>query len=92
MSVRSPPTKEHYRGKLQEFFNFIGLPGKSIDEQGQAFLARAREEENKYHDTDAIRNDYWVEDAILSFLDYQKQRVYKGELAANTLNTFYASI
>lgn len=92
MSVRSPYTKEHYKGKLKEFFDFIGLSGNSLDDQGQAFLAQAIEERNKDHDTNTISNDYWVEDTILSFLDYQKERVYKGELSANTLQTFYAPI
>jgi hypothetical protein len=76
MSVRSPYTKEHYKGKLKEFFDFIGLSGNSLDDQGQAFLAQAIEERNKDHDTNTISNDYWVEDTILSFLDYQKERVY----------------
>lgn len=82
MSVRSPYTKEHYKGKLKEFFDFIGLSGNSLDDQGQAFLAQAIEERNKDHDTNTISNDYWVEDTILSFLDYQKERVYKGELGS----------
>lgn len=65
MSVRSPYSKEHYKGKLKEFFDFIGLSGNSLDDQGQAFLARAIEEKNKDHDNNAISNDYWVEDTYL---------------------------
>ena len=54
MSVRSPYTKGHHKGKLEEFFDFIGLPGNSLDEQCKAFLTRAIEEKNKHHDIDAI--------------------------------------
>jgi hypothetical protein len=102
MSVRSPYTKEHYKGKLQEFFGFVGLPGDSLDEQGSAFLAQAKAENNNNSNsistsggtsgTSNSNNDYWAEDTILSFLDHQKQRVEKGELAASTLQTFYAPI
>jgi hypothetical protein len=103
MSVRSPFTREHYKGRLKEFFDFVGLPGDSLDEQGQAFLAKAKAENNDNNNSNSSRggtsgssnsnnDDYWAEDTILSFLDHQKQRVAKGELAANTLQTFYAPI
>lgn len=103
MSVRSPYTREHYKGRLQEFFDFVGLPGDSLDEQGQAFLAQAKAENNNSNSNSSnsrggtsgssSNNDgYWAEDTILSFLDHQKQRVAKGELAASTLQTFYAPI
>jgi hypothetical protein len=90
MSVESPYTKQHYKGKLKEFFDFVGLPGISLDEQGQAFLARAKVEKN--NNSIKENNDYWAEDIIQSFLDNQRQRVEKGELAASTLQTFYAPI
>ncbi len=46
MSVRSPFTRGHYKGRLKDFFNFVGVPGDSLDEQGQAFLAQAKAENN----------------------------------------------
>lgn len=101
MSVRSPYTREHYRGRLKEFFDFVGIPGDSLDEQGQAFLAQAKADDNNSNSSrsdgtsgssKSNNDDYWAEDTILSFLDHQKQRVSKGELAASTLQTFYAPI
>jgi hypothetical protein len=47
MSEGSPCTKEHNKGKLKEFFDFIGLACNSLDKQGQAFLAQAKAEEEE---------------------------------------------
>jgi hypothetical protein len=46
----------------------VGLPGKNLEEQGQAFLDKARE------------NQQWAEENILLFLDFHKQRVLKKNL------------
>jgi hypothetical protein len=56
------------------------LPGKDIEEQGQAFLDIARE------------NRQWAEEKILLFLDFHKQRVLKRELAAGTLKNLCLAI
>ena len=79
--INSPYTKSQYKSKLKLFFDFLHLPGNSLEEQGQAFLAQARS------------NEYWAEDSIRLFLDFHKQRVLiKKEIAAGTVGTFYRPI
>jgi hypothetical protein len=85
--VRSPLTKKLCPGRLKLFFDHLGLRGEreegdSIEEQGKAFLAKAKSEE-----------PYWAGDSILFFLDHHKQRVLNKEgLAAGTLNNYYQTI
>jgi hypothetical protein len=66
--------------KVKAFFDYIGLPGKNLEEQGQVFLDKARE------------NQQWAEENILLFLDFQKQRVLRKELAAGTLKNLCLAI
>jgi len=59
MSVRSPYTEEHCKRKLKEFLDFIGLPVNLLDEEGRAFLARAKVENINNNDINAS-NEYRV--------------------------------
>jgi integrase len=79
-------SKEHYTEKLKDFFDSIpGLEGNNstLDEQGLAFLAKAKQEVN---DND---NKYWIEDCMEDYLQSQKKRVEKGEIGENTPSDYY---
>jgi hypothetical protein len=78
--LNSPDTQRQYPKRLKLFFDHVELPGKDIEVQGQAFLDIARE------------NQHWAEEKILLFLDFQKQRVLKKELAAGTLKNLCLAI
>jgi hypothetical protein len=78
--LNSPDTQRQYPKRLKLFFDHVGLPGKNLEEQGQAFLDKARE------------NQQWAEENILLFLNFHKQRVLRKEIAAGTLKNFYRPI
>ena len=44
MFLQREKTKQQYAGRLKLFFNFHQFPGASLDEQGQYFLERARQD------------------------------------------------
>lgn len=69
---------------LKQFFNFHGLSG-SLEEQAAAFLQKAK-------DNGANHHHQWTQDAIISFINYQKQRVQRKEIAGGTLNNNYYAI
>lgn len=79
--LNSPETQRQYPQRLKHFFDRAGLPGRDIEEQGRAFLDKARGE-----------NKQWAEEKIILFLDSQKQRVLKKELAAGTLRNLFLAI
>lgn len=78
--VNSDVTRKQYHRRLELFFEFVGLEGEDIDQKGQAFLERARQDET------------WAQSQIIRFMAFQKQRVEKKELAAGTLKNFYKPI
>jgi len=44
MFCNSPSTKTQYPRRLKLFFDFIGLEGEDLEEQGQAFSDHAKQE------------------------------------------------
>lgn len=77
----------NYRGKLKEFFDYLGLPGSDLEEQGQAFLDKVRKE---YHKQGG--NEHWAQDKIMSYLAKQIERVQNKEIRAGTIGNFYRPI
>jgi hypothetical protein len=80
--VNSSFTKVNYRSKLKLFFDYLGLPGGDLEQQGQAFLEKVRKEANRY----------WAQENIMLFLDFQRQRVLKKEISAGTVWSSYRPI
>jgi hypothetical protein len=78
--LNSPETQRQYPKRLKLFFDYIEMPGKDIEKQGQAFLEKA------------TGNKQWAEEKIFLFLDFHKQRVLRKELAAGTLKNLCLAI
>jgi hypothetical protein len=78
--LNSPETQRQYPKRLKLFFDYIEMPGKDIEEQGQAFLEKA------------TINKQWTEEKIFLFLDFHKQRVRRKEFAAGTLKNLCLAI
>jgi integrase len=77
-ALDSPAAREQYPKRLKIFLTFTGMPGKTVEEQAAAFLAK---------------NDIqFYRDSIIKYITYNKQRVLNKELAAGTLNMYYHTI
>jgi integrase len=81
MYCNSPSTKKQYPRRLKLFFDFIGIPGKDLEEQGQTSLDYAKQED---------RN--WLSQQIMLYLDNEKQKVLRKEISAGTLKTLWTPI
>jgi site-specific recombinase XerC len=82
--VSSPSTRMNYRGKLKDFFDYLGLPGNDLEQQGQEFLNKVRKEEKE--------DPYWAQEKIMSFLAKQRERVENKELRPGSLGNFLRPI
>jgi hypothetical protein len=83
--TNSALTKVNYRSKLKQFFDYLGLQG-TLEQQGQAFLDRARKERNEQ------QNPFWVQENIVRYLDLEKQRAQRKEITAGTVWGSYRPI
>jgi hypothetical protein len=87
--INSPKTAKQYPKRLQIFFNYLGMQGEDLEQQGRAFLEQARE-----------RGTWWTQEQIMMFMNSLKQRVRQntsnerrpGEIAAGTLKNYIQPI
>ncbi len=86
MVLNSQETKFHYKKRMKYFFDYLGLSGGAaasadpVEDQALAFIAKAKADQN------------YVEESIIDYFDYLKQRVKNHELAAATLKPMYQPI
>jgi hypothetical protein len=74
--LRAPDTRRQYPRRFQYFLNFLTILG-TLEEQAKQFTLKARE------------NPLWAQESLMSFIDFQKERVKKGELAESTITNYY---
>ena len=85
--IRSPKTKEKLIGRFEMFLNFLDLPREkgSLQERCNYLVQeiKKREKEN---------NTSWISHKVISYLQYQKERVEKHEITAGTLKNYCNAI
>ncbi|MGE5634501.1 MAG: hypothetical protein ACM3VV_04670 [Deltaproteobacteria bacterium] len=67
-AMKSPVTKKKYSRRLEMFFNFIKIPGESLEEQCLTFVNNGRHNVN------------WVFTNVLKFVLFYKERIDKKNL------------
>jgi len=75
-ALKAPDTKRQYPRRFQYFLNFLGTPGK-LEQQAEEFVSNARQ------------NLIWAQESLMSFIDYEKERVSNGEIAESTIANYY---
>jgi hypothetical protein len=75
-ALKSSESRRQYPRRLKLFFDFIGLSG-TLSEQAVEFLKRSKADINS------------IQDNVIRFLDFHKERVRRKELAAGTVKNYY---
>ena len=88
--INSPTTVEQYASVLKQFFHFLKLEGKDLDEQGLAFLNQVRSSKSGLQ---------WAQESIKLFVDSLKKRMHdntgndigrkKDEITAGTIKNYF---
>jgi hypothetical protein len=78
--LNSQETVFHYKKRMEYFFDYLRLPGANLEEQAVAFMNKAKEDPG------------YIEECIIAYFDYQKQRVRSHQLAAISLKPLYSPI
>jgi integrase len=74
--LRAPDTRRQYPRRFQYFLNFLKIPGV-LEEQAKQFIFKARE------------NPQWAQESLMSFIEFQKERVRRGEISDSTITNYY---
>jgi hypothetical protein len=73
--LRAPDTKRQYPSRFQYFLNFLQFSG-TLEEQAKQFTLKTRE------------NTQWAQESLMSFIDFQKERVRRGEISESTITNY----
>jgi len=80
-SIRNEVTRKYYERRLKRFFDFIGFDLQTdLEERCNSFVRRG------------LAEGEWAISQIISFLQFEKERVRKREIAAATLRNFVKAI
>lgn len=76
-ALANPLTRNRYERLLDQFFKFLELDGKTLDERGEKFVKKAK------------RNPKWVESSIMQWIRHQKERAERKEISTSSLGNYY---
>jgi hypothetical protein len=75
-ALKAPESRRQYPRRFKPFLDFLKLES-SLKEQAKQFWLKAREDPK------------WVEDNLIQFIRFQKERAASGEISENTIPNYY---
>lgn len=73
--LKSADGRRQYPARLKVFLDFVGLKG-SLAEQASELLEKSKDLT-------------WVQSNIMRFVDFQKEKSKRGEMAVGTIRNYY---
>ncbi len=80
-AMKSPVTREKYQKRLEKFFDFVNIEGKTVKEKSSVFVDLARKEGNG-----------WIFNQVLRFMQFQLERFNRKEITGSTIRNYLKSI
>ena len=78
-ALKAPDSKRQYPRRLEYFFDYLGLTG-TLKEKCLVFSNQAK-------------NDLrWTQHQLMQYIQFQKDRSDKGDIAESTINNYYKSV
>ncbi len=84
-AMNSPVTRERYSTRLRSFFVHIGIEGTTMEERCRKFVQKVKESEEN-------GNSKWAYASVVKFLQHQKDRYDKKEIAGSTVRGYYKAV
>jgi hypothetical protein len=75
-ALKAPESRRQYPRRLKIFLDYLRLEG-NIEQQAEQFYLSA------------IGNHAWVEEALMSFIAFEKERSKNGEISNSTIPNYY---
>ncbi|MDN5847542.1 MAG: hypothetical protein L0H53_14855 [Candidatus Nitrosocosmicus sp.] len=80
-AMKSPVTKQKYQKRLEKFFDFLQIEGKTIEEKSIIFVKMSGEMDDK-----------WTFNVILKFMQSLLDRFNRKEITGSTIKNYLKSI
>jgi len=78
-ALKAPDSKRQYPRRFEYFLDYLGLKG-TLKEKCIIFYEQAKHE------------PLWTQHQIMQYVEFQKERAEKGEIAESTINNYYKSV
>jgi len=75
-AMRTPMTRDRYQTRLAKFFDFIGRPRNTLEDNARTFAKKGKK------DVD------WALSNIVKFVYHQRERVNKKEISGGTVRNY----
>jgi hypothetical protein len=79
-AIKSPETKKRYPDRFKTFLDYIQIPRTDIEVRLINFYNQAKQ------------NLPWLQNSLMNFFIFQKERVLNGEIATSTISNYYKPI
>ena len=84
-AMNSPVTRERYSTRLRSFFVHIGIEGATMEDKCRRFVEKGKESEQN-------GNSKWGYTCVVRFLQHQRDRCDKKEIAGSTVRGYYKAV
>jgi hypothetical protein len=74
--LKAKETRKQYPRRLKVFMDYCGLDGL-LKEQARELYRHAKD------------NNTWIQNMLIRFIEFQKQRVQQGEIKESTIRNYY---
>jgi integrase len=78
-ALKAPDSKRQYPRRFEYFLDYLGLQG-TLKEKCNIFYEQAKQD------------ILWTQHQIMQYIEFQKERAEKGEIAESTINNYYKSV
>ena len=79
--LKSAVTRDKYKRRLENFFNFIGINGESFQDKCNDFYKQSK-----------LKGNEWAFNSVLQFLKFHLERVNRKEITGSTIQNYVKSI
>ena len=75
-ALKAPESKRQYPRRFKIFLDYLGLKGSLVEQAEQFYLT-------------ASKDPQWCEQSLMAFVEYEKERAKRGEIADCTIPNYY---
>ncbi|MGV8107261.1 MAG: hypothetical protein ACP5OH_05780, partial [Nitrososphaerota archaeon] len=73
-------TRNRYQKRVAKFFNFVGIPGKTLQQKARYFAKKGK------------KDNSWALSSILKFVYFQRERADRKEISGGTVRNYTKSM
>jgi hypothetical protein len=81
-AIKSLVTRQKYQKRLENFFDFLGMEGLTVEDKSKIFIKRIQPEEENNN------NKQWVFNSLIKFMQFHLDRVNRKEITGAIVRNY----